>query len=330
MFRLEAPAFLLLAIPVLAAVALLHRRRRRGDVRLDLPDTGARLRFGRSPWVLVDDALPWIRGLGLLLLVASAARPQSGAAFENTSTLGVDIAVALDVSGSMSAQDFEPDRLTVAKRTVERFVAGRSPDRIGLVVFARLATTRCPLTLDHEMLREFLDEVTLATRDQDGTALGMGLATAVNRLRESDARSKIVVLVTDGVNNTGQIAPRAAAEAARALGVRVYTIGVGSEGEALIPVDMGALGTRLQRHRVELDEALLREIAESTGGRYFRATDSAGLQEIFDTIDELEKTVIESRIRVLYSELFRFTLVPGLALLLLERLLAATRLRRLP
>jgi Ca-activated chloride channel family protein len=158
----------------------------------------------------------------------------------------------------------------------------------------------------------------------------MGLATAVNRLRESDARSKIVVLVTDGVNNTGQIAPRAAAEAARALGVRVYTIGVGSEGEALIPVDMGALGTRLQRHRVELDEALLREIAESTGGRYFRATDSAGLQEIFDTIDELEKTVIESRIRVLYSELFRFTLVPGLALLLLERLLAATRLRRLP
>jgi Ca-activated chloride channel family protein len=178
---------------------------------------------------------------------------------------------------------------------------------------------------------QFLEEVDFAPQDQDGTAIGLGLATAVNRLRDSDAKSKVVVLVTDGVdNNQGQIAPRAAAAAAKALGVKVYTIGVGTEGEAPVPVDLGRHGKRYVMQRVELDEELLTEIAETTDGLYFRATDAEGLATIFDTIDELEKVEIESRERTLYSELFPYALVPAVLLLLAERLMVSTRLRRLP
>ena len=331
MFRFAAP-WVLALLPAAPLVAwALARRRKRSDARLTLPRAGLRLRLGTSPWVALERAMPWIRGLVLLLLVASLARPQAGSRIESVSTHGVDIVVALDISGSMRAEDFRPkNRLEVAKRTVERFVDGRGADRLGLVVFAALATTRCPLTLDHEMLRQFLDEVDFAPRDQDGTALGMGLATAVNRLRKSEARSKVVVLVTDGVNNKGQIGPQAAAEAARALGIRVYTIGVGGEGQAPVPVDYGALGVQYVMQEVELDEELLREIAAATDGRYFRATDAEGLQQVFETIDSLEKTRIESRIRVLYSELFPFLLVPAIGLFFLERLLVGTRLRRIP
>jgi Ca-activated chloride channel family protein len=268
----------------------------------------------------------------LLLFVVSLARPQGGERIVNQSTLGVDIVVALDVSGSMRAEDFQPkNRLEVARRTVEGFIRSRGSDRVGLVVFAALAATRCPLTLDHEMLRQFLEQVDFAPRDQDGTAIGLGLATAVNRLRDSTAKSKVVVLVTDGVdNNQGQIGPRAAAAAAQALEVKVYTIGVGSQGEARVPVDMGALGQRYVMQRVELDEELLKEIAETTNGLYFRATDAEGLETIFGKIDELEKVEIESRERVLYSELFPYLLFPAVGLLLLERLMGWTRLRRIP
>jgi Ca-activated chloride channel family protein len=180
------------------------------------------------------------------------------------------------------------------------------------------------------MLRDFLEQVDFAPADQDGTAIGLGLATAVNRLRESTAKSKVAVLLTDGVNNAGQVGPEAAAEAAHALGVKVYTIGVGSEGPVPIPIDLGPLGRRIMTQDVELDEKLLRHIAEVTGGQYFRAADPAALDAVFKTIDSLEKTEIESRVRVLYSELFPVVLAPAAALLLLERLLLATRLRRLP
>jgi Ca-activated chloride channel family protein len=330
MFRFATPWVLLLLPLCVLAAWWMARRRRRGDARLRLPLASSRFRAGASPWVRVERALPWLRGAVLLLLVLALARPQSGARIENVSTLGVDIVVALDISGSMRAEDFQPDnRLGVAVRTVERFVEGRPTDRIGLVVFAALATTRCPLTQDHQMLRQFLDEVDFAPREQDGTALGMGLATAVNRLRESTARSKVVVLVTDGVNNTGQIGPKAAAEAARALEIKVYPIGVGSEGEAPVPVDT-PWGVQYRRVRVELDEELLEEIAESSGGQYFRATDAESLESVFDTIDSMEKTRIESRVRVLYSELFALVLIPALLLLLLERVLSGTRLRRIP
>jgi len=330
MFRFATPWVLLLLPLCVLAVWLMSRRRRRGDARLRLPMASLRLGAGSSPWVRLERLMPWLRGLVLILLVLALARPQSGARIENISTLGVDIVVALDISGSMRAEDFQPDnRLAVALRTVERFVEGRPNDRIGLVVFAALATTRCPLTQDHEMLRQFLAQVDFAPREQDGTALGMGLATAVNRLRESSAESKVVVLVTDGVNNTGQIGPKAAAEAARALEIKVHTVGVGTEGLAPVPVDT-PWGVQYRQVQVELDEELLTAIAEKTGAQYFRATDAASLEVIFDTIDSLEKTRIESRVRVLYSELFLLALIPAGLLLLLERSLAGTRLRRIP
>jgi len=328
--RFAAPWLLLLLPLAVAAVWWLARRRRRGDARMVLPGVALRGRLAVSPWARLERALPWLRGAALLLLVLALARPQAGARVQNVTTYGVDIVVALDISGSMRAQDFRPNRLEVARDTVERFVQGRGSDRIGLVVFAALAATRCPLTLDHDMLDEFLDQVDFAPRDQDGTALGMGLATAVNRLRDSDAKSRVVVVVTDGVNNRGQIGPTAAAEAAAALGVKVYTIGVGSDGEVPMPIDMGPLGVRYDMQHVELDEELLRTIADTTGGQYFRAQDAEALQEVFTTIDGLEKTEIESRERVVYSELFPLALFPAVGLLLLERLLAATRLRRIP
>jgi Ca-activated chloride channel family protein len=331
MLRFAAPWLLSILVPALLAVWSLARRRRRADARLVMPLAAERIRQAVSPWVRIERLVPWIRALALLLLVVSMARPQAGSRIESVSTYGVDIVVVLDTSGSMRAEDFVPkNRLEVARRTVEEFVDGRPNDRVGLVVFAGLAMTRCPVTLDHAMLKQFLAEVDFAPREQDGTALGMGLATGVNRLRESDARSKVVVLVTDGVNNRGQIGPEAAAEAARALGIKVYTVGVGSEGEVRVPVDLGPRGTRYVMQRVELDEDLLKQIAATTEGRYFRATDAKGLQQVFETIDELEKTEIESRVRVLYSELFPLTLLPAVALLMLERLLLGTRLRRIP
>lgn len=331
MLRLATP-WMLLALPVVVfAVWWMGRRRARGDARLGLPRAELRKAIGASGWVRLERGLPWLRGLILVLLVVTAARPQSGERLESVSTLGVDIVVALDVSGSMRAEDFTPkNRLEVARRTVGSFIEGRPSDRLGLVVFAAMATTRCPLTQDHEMLQTFLDQVEFAPPDQDGTAIGLGLATAVNRLRDSKAKSRVAVLVTDGVNNAGQIGPQAAAEAARALDVKVYTVGVGSEGRVPIPVDLGPMGRRTVMQEVELDEELLQEIADTTGGQYFRATDPEGLARVFETIDELEKTEIESQVRVLYSELFSMTLLPALFLLMLERLLVSTRLRRLP
>jgi Ca-activated chloride channel family protein len=331
MFRFAAPWLLLLLPAVVAAAAWRSRRGRRSEARLELPLAAEWIRLGATRWTRLERALPWLRAGVLALVVAALARPQSGARIENVSSLGIDIVLAVDVSGSMRAEDFQPkNRLEVARRTVDAFVEGRPSDRLGLVAFAAVASTRCPLTLDHAMLRQFLKELDFAPREQDGTAIGLGLATALNRLRDSQARSKVVVLVTDGRNNRGQIGPKAAAEAARALEARVYTIGVGSDGEVPFPVDYGPLGVRYTRQRIDLDEDLLREIAQSTGGRYFRATDAEGLRQVFATIDELEKSEIESRVRTIYSELFPLLLGPTALLLLLERLLVATRLRRIP
>lgn len=320
--RFAAPWLLMLLPVVVAATWWMGRRLGRGDARLLLPAASLRLRLGASPWQRLERALPWLRALALALIVAAAARPQSGSRLETVTTHGVDIILALDVSPSMMAEDFKPaHRLEVAKRTADRFIEGRGSDRIGLVVFAELAVTRCPLTIEHEMLREFLRNIDFAPRDQNRTAIGLGLATAVNRLRDSDAKSRVIVLLTDGENNAGQISPLAAAEAARALGVRVYTIGIGSDGR--VPIAGGFMVT-------SIDEDLLREIAKTTGGEYFRATDPKALEAVFDTIDTLEKTKIESRERVLYTELFHWALLPAIGLLGLERLLAWTRLRRIP
>jgi len=330
MLRLATPAMLLLALVAIAAAWFMGRRSRRGDARLRLPAADLHVQLGTTPWQLAERSLPVLRGIVLVLLAAALARPQAGDEIRTVSTYGVDILLALDVSTSMMAEDFPGNRLEEARRTVKRFIDERPTDRIGLVVFAGLAVTRCPVTLDYAMLHLFLDEVDFAPRDQDGTALGMGLAAAVNRLRGSEAKSKVVVLLTDGRNNRGQIGPQAAAEAARALGIKVYTVGVGTEGEAPVPVDIGPLGRRVVMQRVDLDEPLLREIAEKTDGRYFRATDADTLAQVFATIDELEKTETKSRVRMLYTELFWYLVAPALGLLLFERLLVSTRLRRIP
>lgn len=329
-FRFGAPGFLVLVPVVLAAAVWLARRRARTDARLTLPNTAARRILGRSAWTRVDAALPWVRASVLVLFVVALARPQAGESIESVSTYGVDIVFSLDISGSMRAEDFTPNRLEVARRSLNEFLRGRPHDRIGLVAFSSVATTRCPLTQDHAMLAQFIDSLDFSPPDLDGTAIGLGLATAVNRLRQSSAKSKVVVLATDGVNNRGQIGPRAAAEAARALGVKVYAIGVGSRGEAWITVDLGPRGRQRVLQPVEIDEELLQEIATTTGGRYFRATDAEALREVFRTIDGLERTEVESKVRVLYTELFAWALSPALGLLLCERLLGATRLRRLP
>jgi Ca-activated chloride channel family protein len=325
-FRFADPwLFLLVPVAALAAWSL-ARRRSSADARLLLPGGSARILMLRSPWQHLDRGLPLLRLAVLLLLVSAAARPQAGSKLETVTSHGVDVVVALDVSGSMRAEDFPGNRLAEARRAVERFIDGRPSDRIGLVVFATRALTRCPLTLDHPLLQELLRQVDFAPKGLDETALGMGLATAVNRLRKSDARSKVVVLLTDGRNNRGAVAPETAADAARTLGVKVYPIGVGTDGRVPIP---GAAG-RVPRLQLDLDEPLLQRIAAATGGRYFRATDAASLGEILAEIDGLERTEVASRVRVLHEELFHRALVPGLLLLGLERLLLATRLKRIP
>lgn len=331
MFRFANPWMLMLLPVVVAVVFLLARRRRRGDARVILPQAGVLLPKVRSPWVAIEALLPGLRGLILLLLVVGIARPQSGSRIETTSTFGVDIIVVQDTSESMRGEDFAPDnRLTAAKNSIRTFIEGRKSDRVGLVAFGSVASTRCPLTLDHEMLLQMLDDVDFSPRNEGGTAIGMGLATAVNRLRDSPARSRVVVLLTDGANNEGQIGPKAAAEAARALGVRVYTIGVGSTGQVPLTVQDRRGRRYVQMQYFELDEELLQSIADTTGGQYFNVRDSGAMDAVFETIDTLEKTRIESRERVLYRELFGWILFPAVGLLFFERALIGTRLRRIP
>ncbi len=272
-----------------------------------------------------------LRVAGLTLLVVAFARPQTGHRMEEVLTRGIDIAVVVDVSGSMRTEDFKPkNRLAVAKDVVGQFIRGRRNDLIGLVVFAANAYTRCPLTIDYEVLLNLLDQIDFATRDEDGTAIGMGLATAVSRLKDSTGKSKVVILLTDGRNNRGQIDPLTGARLAQALDVKVYTIGVGKEGEAPYPIDDPILGRRYINVSADIDEETLQEIANETGGRYFRATDSRSLKTIFETIDRMERTEIKVRGYTRHAEKFAGFLYPGAMLIAAELLIAGTFLRRIP
>jgi Ca-activated chloride channel family protein len=331
MTRLANPWILALLPLAGGAVWLTVRRYRSGGPRIAFPDAVKLSRLPTSPWAHLEGVLPWLRGGAIALAVIALARPQSGSSLTTVSSNGVDIVIALDISGSMRCEDTRSkSRLTVAKSCIDRFVEGRPEDRLGVISFGSVATTRCPLTLDHEMLLRFVEDLDFAPPGEDRTALGMGLATAVNRMRASNAKSKVVVLVTDGRNNSGQLGPETAAEAARALGVKVYTIGVGSEGEVPCLVDDPQGGRHYIRVEADLDEDLLRKIAETTGARYFRAADADGFQKAFTEIDGLEKTERESRVRMVYTEKFMSALVPAGLLLALELLLAGTRLRRIP
>ena len=229
--------------------------------------------------------------LALIFLIIALARPQNYSAGQSINAEGIDIAMVLDISGSMLAEDFKPNRLDAAKKVIDDFVQGRVTDRIGLVIFSREAFTQCPLTIDYSVLRNLLGDIR-SGMIEDGTAIGNAIANGVNRLKDSDAESRVIILLTDGVNNAGEVDPISAAEIASTFGIRIYTIGVGTRGEAPYPVQT-PFGTRYQMVPVEIDEAILKKIAETTGGKYFRATNNKALEEIYNKIDKMEKTKIE-------------------------------------
>ena len=254
-----------------------------------------------------------LRNLAILLAVVALARPRAGARAENVTSEGINIVIAIDLSSSMLSQDFQPDnRLEVAKRTVKEFIAERTSDRIGIVAFAAEALTQVPLTTDYPVVNAAVDNLQ-AGQLEDGTAIGTAIATAANRLRDAPGRSRVMILLTDGVNNRGAIDPRTAARAAAAFGIKIYTIGVGTEGMAPVPVGRGLFGLRYENRPVEIDESLLTDVANITGGRYFRARDAAALRRIYQQIDELERVPVQTRTYVRYTELYRWPL--GLALL---------------
>ena len=256
------------------------------------------------------------------------ARPQSTLSWKDEKTEGIDIVLALDISSSMLARDFEPDRLEASKDLAIQFINGRRNDRMGLVVFSGESFTQCPLTTDHNVLINLFRDINSGIIE-DGTAIGMGLATSVNRLKDSNSPSKVIILLTDGVNNAGTIAPITAAELAQTFGIKVYTIGVGSMGQAPYPVNT-PYGIQLRNMPVEIDEELLEDIAQSTGGKYFRATNNAKLKQIYEEIDRMEKIEIEVKEFSQKKEEFLIFVLIAAALLLAEIALRHTLLRQIP
>ena len=300
---------------------------------------------GRHPHLRVSTSVPWtlkrsplmallrhvpfvLRIFALSMVIVAIARPRSSQQMERIDTEGIDIILAMDVSTSMLARDLTPDRINASKDIAIEFISQRPSDRMGIVVFAGESFTQCPLTTDRATLINLMKEVQTDIIE-DGTAIGNGLATAVARMKDSDAKSRVVILLTDGVNNRGEISPQMAAELAKTYGIRVYTIGVGKEGMAPYPV-MTPWGVEIQNVKVEIDEALLSEIAESTGGRYFRATDNTKLAEIYSEINKMEKarTTVDSF--PIYKELFGVYALMALLALMLELLLNWFVIRRLP
>lgn len=273
--------------------------------------------------------LPFIlRCIAVGLFIIALARPQSFSSGENIFTEGIDIALVLDISGSMLAEDFKPNRLDAAKNVIDEFIKGRSNDRIGLVIFSREAFTQCPLTIDYSVLRNLLKEIK-SGMIEDGTAIGNAIANGVNRLKDSDAKSRVIILLTDGINNAGEVNPVSAAQIAKTFGIRIYTIGVGTRGEAPYPVQT-PFGIKYQMMPVEIDEAVLQEIASLTNGKYFRATNNKTLSQIYNEIDKLEKTRIEVTSYRNAKELFYSWLLGGLLILFFEVGLSRSLLRRLP
>ena len=286
----------------------------------------SRSRVGGWLWLL-----PIVAGL---LMIAGLARPQRAQSRTEVTANGIDIVLGLDVSGSMQALDFTVDgrrlnRIAVVKSVVSKFIDERPNDRIGLIAFAGAPYLVSPLTLDHDWLQQNLERVNIGGVD-DGTAIGSAIAASVNRLRTTPAKSKVVILLTDGMNNTGKISPLSAAEAAKALGVRVYTIGVGVRGKAPIPVKDDAGNMHVVMAKVDVDEKTLQTIAEDTGGKFYRATDTNSLEKVYDQINRLERTAQTVQKFERYEELYPWALIPSLAILALSSLLQQTRYRRLP
>ena len=325
----EYPGLLwLLAIPAALVVHYIY---------LELAQRHPHLRVSSSvPWMVSGTSfmavlrhLPFLlRTFALVMIVIAIARPRSSTEMERIDTEGIDIVLAMDVSTSMLARDLTPDRINASKDIAIEFISQRPSDRMGIVVFAGESFTQCPLTTDRATLINLMKEIQ-TDLIEDGTAIGNGLATAVARMKDSDAKSRVVILLTDGVNNRGEISPQMAAEIAKTYGIRVYTIGVGKEGMAPYPV-MTPWGVEVQNVKVEIDEALLSDIAQSTGGRYFRATDNTKLAEIYSEINKMEKarTTVDSF--PVYKELYGLYALLALIAVLLEFFIDRFVLRRLP
>ena len=324
--------FLLLWVPLVWVYLL--REKNRPAVRFS--DLSIIKKLPKSRMTVFRHSGIVLRCLGIGLLVVALARPQTGTSEEEVTSEGVDIMLVLDVSYSMRSLDFQPkNRIFVAKETLKDFIKKRHNDRIGLMIFAKRCYTKCPLTLDYNILTQFLESVDFEDFG-DATAIGTALATAGNRIKDSPAKSKVIILLTDGGNNFGDIAPLAAANALGELGIKVYTIGVGKEGEVPYPMEMidrstgKVVGTQIQMIKSDLDEQLLADIAQATGGQFFRAQNAERLKEIYDKIDKMEKTEIKTKLYASYSDKFFPWLVWGVVVLLLENILSHTWLRRIP
>ncbi len=329
MMDFARPWLLVLEVPVLLVIWI--RLRSSGSAAsLRYPHLGLLTASGGSLRARLYRFLPLLTGTALLLLVVGAAGPRVTHRTESVKGEGIDIVLTLDISGSMRSLDFKPkDRLESAKDVIRGFIKGRPQDRIGLVLFAAKAFTQCPLTLDHGVLTGFLDEVQVGLID-DGTAIGLGLATAVSRLKHSDSPSKTVILLTDGANNVFTLEPETAADLAHSLDVRVYTVAIGREGRVPFPVDDPIFGRRTRDVESHLDLDLLRRIAAKTGGQMFQATNVDMLKQIFATIDKLETARYETVVSAWYRELVGWCVFPALVLILLEVILGVTWMRRLP
>ncbi|MEO6209184.1 MAG: VWA domain-containing protein [Gemmatimonadaceae bacterium] len=317
-----ASPYVLLLLLLIPFWWLWRRGRRAPAIVFSRADVLAR---GRRGGAFTRRMLGILRILLLSGLIVALARPRSGAHTENVDSEGINIVVAIDLSSSMLSEDFQPqNRLEVAKEKVKQFILGRHSDRIGLVAFAGEALTQVPLTVDYPVLLAAVDNLQ-AGQLEDGTAIGTAIATAANRLRSAPGHSRVLILLTDGENNRGAIDPRTAAQAAAAVGVKIYTIGAGTIGMAPVPVGRGLMGMRYEYRPVEIDEGLLRDVATTTGGRYFRAVDAAALQRIYQQIDQLEQEPVRAHQYVRYTEEYRWPLAVALIAIALEALLSVWR-----
>lgn len=317
----------LLAIPLLLAALYIYRELMERSPHMRVPAIQPWMASGKSVLAVLRHIPFVLRMVAMVMIIIAIARPRSSSEMEKTNTEGIDIVLAMDVSTSMLARDFTPDRISAAKDIAIEFIAQRPSDRMGIVVFAGESYTQCPLTTDRATLINLMKEVQ-TDLIEDGTAIGNGLATAVARIMDSDAVSRVVILLTDGVNNCGEVSPLTAAEIAKTYGVRVYTIGVGANGTAPYPV-MTPWGVEMQNLQVEIDEDLLKQISQTTGGRYFRATDNTKLAEIYSEINKMEKSRTTVDSFPVYKELFGKYAIAALICLLLE-LVVRLLLRRMP
>lgn len=326
---LAQPYFLLLLLLLPVLLWYFHYQERQRSVVFRISTTEGLKTIKKSWKVRWRPVLNVLRSIAFVAFVIALARPQQTNVNETIDSEGIDIVLSMDVSGSMLAEDFKPNRLEAAKDNAMKFIDARPTDRIGLVIFSGESFTQCPITIDHNVLKEQLSQIKKSSLLQDGTAIGDGLATAVDRLRDAKGKSKVIILMTDGVNNMLKVGPELALEIAKAYKVRVYTIGIGREGQALFPVQT-PYGMTKQMMPVQIDEPLLKKIAKETGGKYYRATGNSKLETIYKDIDKLEKTSVAVNAYKRYAELFFWFAFTGILALISEIVLRYTVFRKLP